>query len=282
MLKAILRNRVSTLISSIYAETRPTPPEKLVKSIINQLSKSCLPTNNKWNRAVDVGCGSGQATFLLADYFDQVFGFDISETQIDEAKRRNKFNNVTFKVNSGEEIPLEDGSVQLVTVCQALHFFNIEAFLAKVDALLVPGGLFVTLGYYQIPKKLIRVDDPNANLDAIGDLIEATKRIWRDHGFDYIVYTDQLMAKYRNIKLPYDRLCYEDTFDVTLRRPGTYIIDLINSLGPAIKFRDAYPDKHVSLMNKVRQELAVILNTEDLSKVMLEATFEYFIMCFKK
>uniref|UniRef100_T1K3J1 Uncharacterized protein n=2 Tax=Tetranychus urticae TaxID=32264 RepID=T1K3J1_TETUR len=90
------------------------------------------------------------------------------------------------------------------------------------------------------------------------------------------------MAKYRNIKLPYDRLCYEDTFDVTLRRPGTYIIDLINSLGPAIKFRDAYPDKHVSLMNKVRQELAVILNTEDLSKVMLEATFEYFIMCFKK
>ena len=37
--------------------------------------------------AVDVGCGNGQATLSLADHFDSVLGIDISENQINEARR---------------------------------------------------------------------------------------------------------------------------------------------------------------------------------------------------
>ena len=37
--------------------------------------------------AVDVGCGTGQATFALADHFKRVVGIDISESQIGEARK---------------------------------------------------------------------------------------------------------------------------------------------------------------------------------------------------
>ena len=35
--------------------------------------------------AIDVGCGTGQATLALAQHFDRVVGIDISENQISEA-----------------------------------------------------------------------------------------------------------------------------------------------------------------------------------------------------
>ena len=37
--------------------------------------------------AVDVGCGTGQATLALADHFERVLGVDISENQISEARK---------------------------------------------------------------------------------------------------------------------------------------------------------------------------------------------------
>lgn len=90
----------STRMASIYNEVRPIPTKDLVKSIINQLAKSVNPKpNGKWSTAIDVGCGSGQATFLLADHFDQVIGYDISEPQLEIANQLNRFTNVSFKVN---------------------------------------------------------------------------------------------------------------------------------------------------------------------------------------
>ena len=46
--------------------------------------------------AVDVGCGSGQSTTILAPHFDKVVGLDISAAQIDEANKKEKPGNVEF------------------------------------------------------------------------------------------------------------------------------------------------------------------------------------------
>lgn len=45
---------------------------------------------------VDVGCGSGQNTLLLAKYFEKVVGTDVSEAQIEEAKRAAHPVNVSY------------------------------------------------------------------------------------------------------------------------------------------------------------------------------------------
>jgi 2-polyprenyl-3-methyl-5-hydroxy-6-metoxy-1,4-benzoquinol methylase len=48
-------------------------------------------------RAIDVGCGGGQSTNVLASFFQNVQGFDPSEAQITEATQKNNFHNVTYR-----------------------------------------------------------------------------------------------------------------------------------------------------------------------------------------
>ena len=59
-----------------------------------------VPMNGNSKRlplAVDVGCGPGvQSTDQIAPYFDKVFGVDISQAQIDEAKKYHHPSNVEF------------------------------------------------------------------------------------------------------------------------------------------------------------------------------------------
>lgn len=50
-----------------------------------------------YGQAVDVGCGSGQNTNNLASYFDSVLGVDISKSQVEEAIRTNKADNVQYR-----------------------------------------------------------------------------------------------------------------------------------------------------------------------------------------
>ena len=63
-----------------YAEFRPVYP-KAFASIITSFMDS--NEGSGYRCAVDVACGSGQSTFLLSEYFDEVFGY---ETQIAQAK----------------------------------------------------------------------------------------------------------------------------------------------------------------------------------------------------
>ena len=48
-------------------------------------------------QAIDVGCGGGQSTEILAPFFKKVQGFDPCESQIAEATRKNKLNNISYR-----------------------------------------------------------------------------------------------------------------------------------------------------------------------------------------
>lgn len=82
--------------ASVYAKFRPNPPKDLINTILKYLSEGISP--DKWRLAVDVGCGSGQASQPVANHFTQVNGFDPSSAQINEAIRLNTFNNISYKV----------------------------------------------------------------------------------------------------------------------------------------------------------------------------------------
>lgn len=49
------------------------------------------------NLALDIGCGSGQSTIALAPYFKKVIGCDVSETQINCAKKERSADNVEYR-----------------------------------------------------------------------------------------------------------------------------------------------------------------------------------------
>ncbi|XP_036611615.1 putative methyltransferase DDB_G0268948 [Trichosurus vulpecula] len=128
----------------LYQKYRFGPPEDLQKIIFSYLEKK---TTKPYKLAVDVGCGSGQGTKVLAPYFDKVVGIDISEAQINQAKQSPNALNISYIVGPAEKLPLEDGSVDLITSFAAIHWFNIGPFLMEVERVLKPCGCMALSTY---------------------------------------------------------------------------------------------------------------------------------------
>ncbi len=119
-----------------YAKFRPTYPD----SLFNYLAGLCRERKVVW----DCATGSGQAALTLTKYFDRVIGTDISQPLLDKAEKHEK---ITYKSVPAEKTDLDDRSVDLVTVAQALHWFEYDKFFPEVKRVLKPGGIFAAWGY---------------------------------------------------------------------------------------------------------------------------------------
>ncbi|MGH8106238.1 MAG: class I SAM-dependent methyltransferase, partial [Arenimonas sp.] len=94
--------------------------------------------------AWDAGCGNGQASVALADFFDEVFASDPSSTQIASAAPHP---NIRYAVASAEQCSLPDNSADCACVAQALHWFEFERFFSEAKRVLKPGGLLAVWTY---------------------------------------------------------------------------------------------------------------------------------------
>jgi SAM-dependent methyltransferase len=119
-----------------YAAFRPTYPRELFAWLATQVPTRAM--------AWDAGCGSGQASVALADHFERVLGTDLNAQQIEAATPHPR---VTYRTAPAHLSGLPDQSVSLVTVAQALHWFDVEAFHAEVKRVLVPGGVIAEWTY---------------------------------------------------------------------------------------------------------------------------------------
>jgi SAM-dependent methyltransferase len=90
--------------------------------------------------AWDAGTGNGQAAVRLAEFFDTVFGSDPSARQIEQAFAHPG-------VRAAESCPLPDDSIDLVTVAQAAHWFDLERFYAEVRRVCRPRGVLAVWAY---------------------------------------------------------------------------------------------------------------------------------------
>ena len=122
--------------AALYEAARPTYPQALYEYI----TRLCATTERVW----DCATGTGQAARPLAKYFDTVFATDVSEQQISEAKGSE---NILYSTQSSESTNFSDNTFDLVTVAQALHWFDYEKFWNEVDRVLKPQGVFVAWGY---------------------------------------------------------------------------------------------------------------------------------------
>jgi len=122
--------------AAAYAQARPRYPEALFA----WLAAQCPQRELVW----DAGCGNGQASVALANHFDRVFASDPSATQIAAATAHP---NVRYSVEPAEQCSLPDHGADLVTVAQALHWFDHPRFYAEVRRVLKPGGLIAVWTY---------------------------------------------------------------------------------------------------------------------------------------
>lgn len=122
--------------SAIYRAARPRYAPTLFAWLAAQAPARSL--------AWDAGCGTGQASLGLAAEFERVIATDPSAAQIAEAETAP---NLDYRVERAEQSTLTDASADLVTVAQALHWFDLDAFHAEVRRVLRPGGIVAEWTY---------------------------------------------------------------------------------------------------------------------------------------
>ncbi len=94
--------------------------------------------------AWDCATGNGQAAISTAGYFERVIATDASAEQIASAPSHA---NVSFRVAPAESSGLANASIDLITVAQALHWFDIEAFFNEANRVLKPNGVLAVWSY---------------------------------------------------------------------------------------------------------------------------------------
>lgn len=100
-------------------------------------------------RVLDVGCGSGWATRLLAEYAvnGRVTGIDISDEMIRLARESSLLHpNVDYQVASAEQLPFADAEFTHAFSMESLYYYaNIPGALKEIHRTLQSGGIFVSV-----------------------------------------------------------------------------------------------------------------------------------------
>jgi len=122
--------------AALYANTRPDYPAGLFRL----LAEMAPGTNRAW----DCATGNGQAALSLLDHFDTVCATDASEQQVRQAGRSD---GIHYHVATAEASAIASGSIDLVVVAQALHWFDIEPFTNEVRRVLKTEGVLAAWCY---------------------------------------------------------------------------------------------------------------------------------------
>ena len=112
-------------------------------------------------RVLDLACGEGYGSYLLARTAESVVGIDIDETAIKHARNKYIKQNLDFKVGSITEVPIAGKHLFDVAVCfEALeHIEEHQKLLSEAKRLLTPDGIFIV----STPNKRVYSDEPQFN-----------------------------------------------------------------------------------------------------------------------
>ncbi len=122
--------------AAAYADARPRYP--------NELFTWLATLTPDHDRVWDCGTGNGQAALGLAAHYRQVIATDPSKGQIEHAFSHER---ISYRVAPAESPGLEPRSVDLVTVAQAVHWFDRPAFYRRVRETLKPEGVIAVWCY---------------------------------------------------------------------------------------------------------------------------------------
>ena len=178
--------------SQAYAAFRPTYPDELYQFILQHVPNK----SNAW----DCATGNGQVAHQLAKYFTNVYATDISKLQLDHAIRKD---NIIYSMGRAEKTGFHDHQFDLITVAQALHWFDRDAFYKEVRRVCKPGGILAVWGY-----AMLTIEPAIDNLilefynGTVGPYWDSARRLVED--------------EYRSIEFPFERI-QSPAFDIKVR-----------------------------------------------------------------
>ena len=122
--------------AAAYAKFRPGYP----RETFDYLGSIAPGRQVAW----DCGTGNGQAAVGLASVFDRVIATDASENQIANAEPHER---VEYRVAPTENSGIKSGTVDLIMVAQALHWFDLDRFYAEARRAMKRNGILAVSAY---------------------------------------------------------------------------------------------------------------------------------------
>ncbi|WML34152.1 class I SAM-dependent methyltransferase [Clostridium sp. OS1-26] len=104
-------------------------------------------------KALDIGCGTGEFTRLLAKKFYIVEGIDLSPEMIRVAEQQSrKYNNIDYQVKDVSEFDLGQEKYDCIVSIATFHHLQFDEMLLKIREALKPNGVFMILDLYKEEK----------------------------------------------------------------------------------------------------------------------------------
>lgn len=115
------------------------------ENTIEHLHRYAIAIEHTTNKIVlDIACGEGYGSNLLAEKANYVYGVDISEETVIEAKEKYIKPNLEFKSGSTSSIPLEDNSIDVVVSFETIeHHKEHEQMMLEIKRVLKPTGMLI-------------------------------------------------------------------------------------------------------------------------------------------
>ncbi|MGY4772935.1 class I SAM-dependent methyltransferase [Kribbella sp. CWNU-51] len=123
-----------------YAVGRMAYPAALANAVRDELGLDGS------GRLLDVGCGPGSLTLLLAPLFAEAVGVDADAGMLEVAASRSELTNVRWRQLRAEELPADLGTFRVVTFAQSFHWMDQALVADRVRGMLTPDGAWVHVG----------------------------------------------------------------------------------------------------------------------------------------
>lgn len=196
--------------ADIYARYRPYYPKALYAYLSSLTEKHDL--------AWDCGTGNGQAASALADCYKNVIATDPSEKQISHAISKP---NVTYLLEKAEHNSIPSNSVDLLTIANALHWFDFDLFYSEANRVLKKDGVIAAWAY-ALPVVSPEIDAlvHHFHYQTLGDYwLEENRLVEREYGtipfpFKRLITPEFYAEKKMNLD---DFIGYLNTWSATQR-----------------------------------------------------------------
>ncbi len=159
-------------IAHHYAAYRPPLHQLILSKVLSEA--------DHYESGLDVGCGTGYSSIALATYCQQVYGVDRSHSMLEKATPHEK---ITYMEGAGENIPLEDHSVDIVTFAGVLFYTKSDMLVAELKRVCKPNAILIPYDFdillddlsqqFGIPiPKAMSDYDYSSNFSGISDFLE--------------------------------------------------------------------------------------------------------------
>lgn len=226
--------------SDRYKAFRPEYPESLFVYLASQSPSTELV----W----DCGTGNGQAAAALASHFVQVVATDASEEQIAQTP---DITGVDFRVAPAEASGLPAGSVGLITVAQAFHWFDLPKFYAECERIAASNGKLAVWTY-----KLANISP---------DIDPIVERLHRDIVGPYWPPERELVESgYADVRVPFEELDTPE-FTITAEWDLSHLLGYLRTWSACKRYQKDNGEDAVTIIS---QELADAWGASNVKKVV--------------